>query len=1071
MYLLMRTTCLIFFLTLLQTVNSQSLTESWARSEGGSFGDGGQSIAVDHQGGIFVAASFAPGVTSVGGVPVNDGAVVIKYNRNGGVVWAKSYGNNFSIHSIAVAPDGSLFIAGTFAGSITIGSDNLTSAGATDIFLAKLDANGNAVWAKSIGGDKDEEKPSVVCDSKSSVYVGGGYKSTSITIEGSAIPGPANTYHDCFFAKFSPEGNFRYLKRVATGWFDAWAFTGISVDNNDNLHICYKPGNPTRSWYDSTGNLLGSGQISSQPREYLEGYKAKSVNEYLYTGQYINIGSPTEPNAFLGGSLTGRITSTFSYSWKYPVNPDYDNLGNEFYAGTLGYTIPTNYIVPPDSSLNFGNGKSITSYSLEDIYVIQRTITTGITYLYSSKLNNVDDHASGIAFDRGEGALYVLGSWSKRTDTSTFRFGDTVLINSGAVGTSDMLLLKFGAPSSSLTVNAGPDKTICKGGTTSIGLSNIASGGAGSYTYSWSPSTGLNPAVPDPTVVGLMKSTDYVVTVTDADNNSVKDTVRVIVDSSLYRPEIIVASGDTNPFCEGRSVQLIATSSIPWTGPATWSNGVSNFFNSITVSKPDTLTVTMTATNGCIGTSLPFITVVKPAPPIPTISPADSVSICSGNGVTFTANNTQSPVSYFWSNGNATSSITVSTPGTYTVKATGSNGCTSLPASAVVIVKPQPAGTITANGSTTICNGDSVQLSVTTQAGNSVVWSNGATSQSIWVKTSGTYTATITSPGGCSSVAQNSITVNVATLPQTPVISAGGPLSFCTGSDVTLSVQNPQAGLNYKWSTGSTANSIVVNTAGTYSLTAANSNGCISQSASVNVSVNPLPSGTIAANGSTAICSGDSIQLTVSTATGNTYTWNTGALSPSIWVKTAGTYSAQVRSVQGCTSNTNSITTTVTQRPRAFITQSGNSLMAAPSGMTYQWYLNNAPISGATAQALQINEGENYSVSVTNNGCTSFASIGAVLRLQSGAIQYQVYPNPAVGEFKLVYSLDKIAKVNIIIQDMSGQKIHIVVYDQLQTPGEYSYNLKTGTYRLQKGYYFLNIRIDNKKTIQKLVVL
>jgi hypothetical protein len=707
--------------------------------------------------------------------------------------------------------------------------------------------------------------------------------------------------------------------------------------------------------------------------------------------------------------------------------------------------------------------------------VIRRSAAAGISYLYSSLVNNVDDHVAGIAFDRAENALYVLGSWSKRTDTSTFRFGDTVLHNAGAIGTGDMLLLKFGVPGTSLTVNAGADKTICKGGSTSIGSVYIASGGTAPYSYSWFPSTGLNDAsLANPSVTGAMASVRYVVTVTDANNLTARDTVNLIIDSSLYRPEIVLdaSPGNSNPFCEGSPVRLLATSPLPWTGPVTWSNGVSNDFNSLSVYTSDTLTVRMTATNGCVGTSLPFITVMKPRTPTPQLLTGDSVSICAGGTATLTAEDSEDPVSYFWSNGSTTPSITVSTAGTYHVSATGSGGCTSLPASTFISVNPLPTGLIAAGGNVNFCSGDSVQLTMNTDALNGVTWSNGSTGTSIWVKTSGTYSATLTSPQGCTNAAQNSITVAVASALPAPAVTAGGPVSFCEGGNVLLTAQPVTGADSYLWSNGVTASSITVTTSGSYWVKAINANGCSSgSSTAIAVTVQPLPTGNLVANGSTSICAGDSVELAINSSAANSFTWNTGAVSQSIWVRSAGSYSAQITSPAGCTIQTNTVSTTAATPVTVSITQSGNVLTASPSGFSYQWYLNGSPVNGATAQTLTITEGGNYSVSLTNNNCFTPGNLSAVLRMQSGGISYQVYPNPASGDFNLQYTVTSTERVNIKLCDLQGQTVHTLVNNQTQSPGEYSCAIKESTYHLKKGYYILTIQIGNRRTNQSILIL
>src|SRR5690606_29962195 len=93
---------------------------------------------------------------------------------------------------------------------------------------------------------------------------------------------------------------------------------------------------------------------------------------------------------------------------------------------------------------------------------------------------------------------------------------------------------------------------------------------------------------------------------------------------------------------------------------------------------------------------------------------------------------------------------------------------------------------VTASGPTDLCQGGSVILSA--PAGYaSYLLSNGQTSQSITVTTSGVFNVTVTDAFGCTSLPSANVTVTVHPAPPTPVITPGGPLNFCAGGSVTLS--------------------------------------------------------------------------------------------------------------------------------------------------------------------------------------------------------------------------------------------------------------------------------------------
>lgn len=176
---------------------------------------------------------------------------------------------------------------------------------------------------------------------------------------------------------------------------------------------------------------------------------------------------------------------------------------------------------------------------------------------------------------------------------------------------------------------------------------------------------------------------------------------------------------------------------------------------------------------------------------------------------------------------------------TYTVTYTNpTTGCSESKTVNVTVISTPAIPTITPGGPLTLCAGGSVTLS--SSAGTTYLWSTGATTQSININTSGSYSVRVTNVDGCQSVVSAPVTVTVNPSPTTPTITAGGPLTFCAGGSVTLT---SSAGITYLWSNGATTQSINVTTSGSYTVRVTNASGCQSAaSAPTVVTVNPTPS-------------------------------------------------------------------------------------------------------------------------------------------------------------------------------------------------------------------------------------
>jgi hypothetical protein len=347
-------------------------------------------------------------------------------------------------------------------------------------------------------------------------------------------------------------------------------------------------------------------------------------------------------------------------------------------------------------------------------------------------------------------------------------------------------------------------------------------------------------------------------------------------------------------FCQGGSVVLTSSAA----SNNTWSNGTSN--QSLTVTASGSYTVTTTNAAGCVATSAPITVVVNANPTTPTVTASGATTFCQGGSVTLTSsaasNNT-------WSGGELNASIVATTSGNYAVTVADNNGCQSTSTPITVTVNALPAApTISANGPTSFCTGNSVVLTSNVPSG--IQWSTTATSQSITVTNSGSYTVTVTDANNCSSTSVPT-TVNVSNTP-IPTISASAT-SACSGDTITLTASTADT---YSWSSGQFTQSIDVVSNGTYTVTTTNSNACngVGNSDPITVSFTQSP----VAN-ATYSTSGNVVTFTNSSTGGTSYSWdfgdftNSSATSPVHAYAANGAYTAVLTATNGSCSDEYSI--------------------------------------------------------------------------------------------------------------------------------------------------------------------
>lgn len=176
------------------------------------------------------------------------------------------------------------------------------------------------------------------------------------------------------------------------------------------------------------------------------------------------------------------------------------------------------------------------------------------------------------------------------------------------------------------------------------------------------------------------------------------------------------------------------------------------------------------------------------------------------------------------------------------------------------------------------------------------LWSTGATTDYLIVTTAGTYTVTVKNfAQTCTSVAG----VTISQIGSPLAVNITGSSKFCTGSNTVLTA-NAVGATEYCWSTGAKTPALSVMTAGTYTVTVTNSNGCTGTASKEVVMVQSSPKPNISVKNE-----GNNVELTaLPPAPG--YIWSNGATTPTIKITTSGTFTVRTINYEGCVSESSS---------------------------------------------------------------------------------------------------------------------------------------------------------------------
>ena len=479
-----------------------------------------------------------------------------------------------------------------------------------------------------------------------------------------------------------------------------------------------------------------------------------------------------------GGSVTLTSTVGNSYLWSSGATTQ-----------SISVTTSGNYSV----TLTDANGctavSSVTSVTVNP--APQATITASGPTTFCTGGNVVLTATAGTSY------LWSTGATSQSIiATTSGSYVVVVTYSAGCSSTSTATTITVNTTTPASITASGPT-TICQGGNVTL----VSSSG---NSFLWS--TGATTSFISVTMNG-----NYSVTVTDAGGCTSTSPVTTVTVNPTPSTAI-TASGPTT-ICQGQTVMLTAAVAAGYL----WNNGATT--QSIVVSTSGNYNVTLTSAQGCTATSVTTQVTVNPNASA-SITASGPTTICPGQNLTLTAN---SGTSYIWSTGATSQSITVNTTGVYTVTVTNSSGCTAI-SNAVSVTVGTMQASVTTSGPTTFCQGGNVSLMA--NAGLSYLWSSGQTTQSIFATNPGTYTVTVTYPGGCTSTSAPTIVV----INPAPVstISPSQDVNFCLGDSITLTATGTPG--TYSWNTGAISQTITAYAAGIYTVSVTDANSCYASS-------------------------------------------------------------------------------------------------------------------------------------------------------------------------------------------------------------------------------------------------
>ncbi len=450
----------------------------------------------------------------------------------------------------------------------------------------------------------------------------------------------------------------------------------------------------------------------------------------------------------------------------------------------------------------------------------------------------------------------------------------------------------------------------------------------------------------------------------------VADTVHIRQSIPALLPQAESAScGNNNGGIVANPTAGIAPFTYNWnTGPGS---------DSLLNLSPGNYKVTITDSYGCSASAQAVV--ITSGTPVTLQSHTAEASCGLSNGTIYVQTTTgSSPFNYQWNTGAATDTLANVSAGSYTITATGNDGCS---ASRTINLASAGAGVVLSyNSLNASCGKNNGSISLTVDSGTAPFnydWNTGTGTTMLYDLGPGTYTVTVTGAANCSAVLSASI-ISTGNSLSLQIDSANASCSANNGS-ITIIPTSGTAPFTFVWSTGGTNDTLANLSPGTYAVTITDSTGCTASASTNIISTSNIALQWDSVNATCGESNGSIIITATSGTAPFTYQWNTGYSSDTLLNIAAGLYIVTVTDFSGC-SNTASISISTIGGPilqldsvtGACANNNGSISVTTTSGtapFTYSW--NNGQ-SASTATHLSAGT---YTLTVSDQtGCVSTLS-------------------------------------------------------------------------------------------------
>lgn len=416
----------------------------WAKSAGATGSEATTGTVVDAGGNVYAVGWYTSATITFGGTTLtNPGSFtgdmfLTKYDAAGNVLWAKTFGgvDGEIGNAIAIDASGNVYVTGWFTSTaLVMDTYTISNSGtaSSDMFVAKVDPNGNTMWLKGANGSGGDRGLGIAVDASGNVFVGGAFNSGSVNFGTGGLTNAGTNTSDIFLVKYNSSGVAQWAQSAGGSANDL--ANGVAVDSIGNAYITgyfssvnvnFGTGiinnNTTNTQdifvtkYNGSGTAVWAQRAGGSMDDYANAIAVKGNRLYItggFNSASIAVGTTTLNNSSAGTSdfVLAKYDLNGNTLWATEAGSTDSEAGNGITTDAAGNVFVCGFYI--SNTITFGTNTLTNAVGgYRDLFVAAYTSGGFTAWAATATAGSYDETANALAATSNGSAIYVGGSFN-----------------------------------------------------------------------------------------------------------------------------------------------------------------------------------------------------------------------------------------------------------------------------------------------------------------------------------------------------------------------------------------------------------------------------------------------------------------------------------------------------------------------------------------------------------------------------------------------------------------------------------------------------------------------------------